>query len=78
MSDKAHFGLYGFVNKQKSYISSRENLKEIYEKPLPSPRVTVGYGIASPIGPYFFETATVTGESYRNIIQQYLLPIIVL
>ena len=44
ISDKAHFHLGGFVNKQNCRILSSENEKMIFEKPLQPQRVTVWCG----------------------------------
>ena len=57
MSDKAHFYLRGYVNKQNYRIWGQKNPKMIIEKPLYPQRVTVwcGFWAGGIIGPYFFE-----------------------
>ncbi|KAI5695648.1 hypothetical protein M8J75_001353 [Diaphorina citri] len=56
-SDEAHFHLNGFVNRQNFRYWGAENPRELHEKPLHSPRVTVwcAVGKNTVIGPYFFE-----------------------
>ena len=80
-SDEAHFHLSGCVNRHNSRIWSHENPHQIQEKPLHSPRVTVWCGISAGfvLGPYFFEnddgtTSTVTGEKYRSMIRNFMIP----
>jgi len=71
MTNKAHFHLSGFVNKQNFCYWSSTNTTELHDKPLHSSKVTVWCAI-SPfgiIGPYFFEderekAVTVTGPHY--------------
>ena len=81
MSDEAHFHLDGYVNKQNYRFWNTENPRNIHEKPLHAQKVTVWCGIMNSriIGPYFFEddngvTTTVSGENYRKMLQEYLLP----
>ena len=79
-SDEAHFHLTGHVNRHNSRIWSDENPREIQERPLHCPRVTVWCGISASrvYGPYFLEndnvTVTVTGERYRSMIREFLIP----
>ena len=79
-SDEAHFHLTGHVNNHNSRIWSAENPREIQERPLHSLHVTVWCGISASrvYGPYFFEndnaTVTVTGERYRLMIREFLIP----
>ena len=80
-SDEAHFHLSGYVNRHNSRIWSSENPEQTQERPLHSPRVTVWCGLnaVSVLGPYFFEnddgtTSTVTGEKYRVMIREFLIP----
>ena len=42
MSDEAHFHLNGTVNKQNSRYWASENPRELHQRPLHSPKVTVG------------------------------------
>jgi hypothetical protein len=55
MSNKAHFYLSGFVNKQNFPYWSATNPIELHERPLHSSKVTVWCTISSfgIIGPYF-------------------------
>ena len=57
MSDKAHFHLGGYVDKQNCRIWISENSKMIIEKPLYPQRLTVWCGswVGGIIGPNFFE-----------------------
>lgn len=82
-SDEAHFHLNGYVNKQNCRIWASENPRVIVEKPLHPTRVTVWCGLwaGGVIGPYFFENdrgeaVTVNGICYRNMITEFLWPII--
>jgi hypothetical protein len=69
-SDEAHFHLSGDVNKQNFRYCAERNPRELQERPLHFPRVTVwcavdDFGV---ICPYFFEesgaTVTVTSDRY--------------
>ena len=79
MSDKAHFHLGGYVNKENCRIQGSENSKMIIEKPLDPERVTVwcGFWTGGIIGPYFFlneagEAVSVNGLRYRTMINEFL------
>lgn len=81
MSDEAHFDMNGFVNKQNCRIWALENPRVIHQRPLHPRRVTVWCGVwyRGVIGPYFFEdnagnSLTVTGERYREMLQNFLAP----
>ena len=56
-SDEAHFHLLGMVNKQNFRCWSQNNLCELHQRPLHSPKVTVWCAMGSfgVWGPYFFE-----------------------
>lgn len=80
MSDEAHFHLNGAVNRQNCRYWAGENPREMHEKPLHSPKVTVWcamtkFGI---IGPYFFEengvTVTVTSDRYIHMVNNFFIP----
>ena len=79
-SDKAHFHLSGFVNKQNFRYWSESNPRELHERPLHSERVTVWCEVANfgVWGPYFFEeeekTASVTSALYVKMLQNFLMP----
>jgi hypothetical protein len=57
ISDEAHFHLDGSVNKQNCRYWVAENPRQLHQRPLHSPKVTVWCGIAKfgIVGPYFFE-----------------------
>lgn len=81
MSDEAHFHLNGYVNKQNLRFWATENPRVMHEEPLHPLKATVWCGVYARgvIGPYFFEdaignTVTVTGERYRAVINDFLLP----
>ena len=70
----------GFVNKQNFRYWGLENPREIHERPLHCPRVTVWCAIGenTVIGPYFFEengvTVTVNSERYLAMLNNFFLP----
>ena len=77
MSDKAHFHLGVYVNRQNCRILGSENPKTIIEKPLYPQRVTVwcGFWTEGIIGAYFFENeagaaVSVNGMCYRTMINR--------
>jgi hypothetical protein len=41
MSDKEHFNISGFINKQNTWYGTPVNRRERQEEPLHSPKVTV-------------------------------------
>lgn len=57
MSDEAHFYLNDMANEQNCSYWALENLRELYERSLHSPKVIVwcAIGKAIIIGSYFFE-----------------------
>jgi hypothetical protein len=75
ITDKAHFHLSGYVNKQNYRYWAAENPQELNQRPLHSNKLTVWCGIASfgVLGPYFFEenegaALTVTSECYIRML----------
>jgi len=81
MSDEAHFHLNGMVNQQNCRYWALENPRELHERPLHSPKVTVwcAVGKAAVIGPYFFEdnngnAVTVNSERYTEMINNFFVP----
>lgn len=74
-SDEAHFHLCGSVNKQNMRYWAETNPRELHERPLHSPKVTVWCAISSAgiIGPWFFEenevAVTVNSNRYVNMLQ---------
>lgn len=78
MSDEAHFHLNGSVNKQNFRYWSSQNPRNIHEKPLHSPKVTVWCALSRfcIIGPYFFEengvTVTVNSQRYVHMLNTFL------
>jgi len=79
-SDEAHFHLSGAVNKQNFRYWAERNPRELQERPLHSPRVTVWCAVVDfgLIGPYFFEedgaTVTVTSDRYVEMLETFLRP----
>jgi hypothetical protein len=74
MSDKAHFRLSGYVNKQNFHFWAPNNPHELHQRPLHSARVTVYYAVSfhGIIGSYFFEnvedhTGTVNTEQLTSL-----------
>lgn len=79
-SDEAHFHLSGSVNKHNFRYWATENPRELHQRPLHSPKVTVWCAVSSIgiIGPYFFEsggsTVTVNSVRYCEMLENFLLP----
>lgn len=76
-SDEAHFHLCGSVNKQNMRYWADTNPRELHQRPLHSPKVTVWCAISSAgiIGPWFFEenevAVTVNSDRYVNMLQEF-------
>ena len=79
MSDEVDFHLNGTVNKQNFQSWATENPREIHQRPLHSPKVTVwcGVGKCGIFGPFFFEegeeTATVTSDRHIRMFENCFL-----
>lgn len=75
-SDEAHFWLHGYANKQNCRIWSSENPREFDVTTLHPKRVTVWAALCvqAIIGPVFIES-NVTGESYREMLEGEVLPV---
>jgi len=79
-SDEAHFHLSGAINKQTFRYWAERNSRELQERPLHSPCVTVWCAVADfgVTGPYFFEeggaTVTVTSDRYVEMLETFLCP----
>lgn len=79
-SDEAHFHLSGAVNKQHFRYWCDRNPRQIHERPLHSPKVTVWWAISKfgVIGPYFFEedgrTVTVNAQRYLFMLERFFEP----
>lgn len=77
MSDQAHFHLNGVVNKQNCRFWASENPREMHQRPLHSPKVTVlcGIGKCRIFGPFFFKedgsTVTVNSARYVNMFENF-------
>ena len=75
-SDEAHFHSSGTVNKQNFRYWSQNNPRELHQRPLHSPKVTVWCAMGSfgVWGPYFFEeggaTVTVTSDRYCEMLEE--------
>ena len=79
MSDESHFHLNGTVNKQNFQYWASENPRELHQRPLHNPKVTVwcGLGKCGIFGPFFFEgeeTTTVTSDRYIRMFENCFLP----
>ena len=80
INNEAHFHLNGTVNRQNLQYWASENPREIHQRPLRSPKVTVwcGLGKCGIFGPFFFEegkeTATVTSDRYIRMFENCFLP----
>jgi len=81
MTDKAHFHLSGYVNKQNYHYWAPENPQELHQRPLHSEHLTVWCGITlfGVLGPYFFEdnkgaAVTVTSEHYVAMLCNFYEP----
>ena len=79
-SDEAHFHLCESVNKQNMRYWADTNPRELHQRPLHSPKVTVWCAISSAgiIGPWFFEenevAVTVNSDRYLNMLQEFFFP----
>ncbi|GFV40259.1 uncharacterized protein TNCV_1444121 [Trichonephila clavipes] len=80
-SDKAHFWLNGYVNKQNCRIWSEANPQVCVETPLHPEKLTVWCALwaGGIIGPYFFKNdeghnVTVNGDRYRAMITNFFIP----
>ena len=78
MSDEAHFHLNGMVIQHNCRYWAYENPKQLYERPLHSPKVTVWCAMdkTGVIDPYFFEddnAVTVNSECYTEMINNFFL-----
>ncbi|GFX38533.1 hypothetical protein TNCV_3206011 [Trichonephila clavipes] len=80
-SDKAHFWLNGYVNKQNCRIWSEANPQVYVETPLHPEKLTVWCALwaGGIIGPYFFKNdeghnVTVNGDRYRAMITNFFIP----
>jgi hypothetical protein len=80
ISDEANFHLSRAVNKQNFRYWAERNPRELQERSLHSPRVTVWCAVADfgVIGLYFFEegstTVTVTADRYVEMLETFLHP----
>lgn len=79
-SDEAHFHLSGCVNKQNMRYWAETNPRQLHQRPLHSPKVTVWCAISSVgiIGPWFFEederVVTVNSDRYVNMLEEFFVP----
>ena len=74
-SDEAIFKLNGHLNRHNCVYWNATNLHHMIEKNVNLPGLTVWCGISSVgiIGPYFFD-GCVTGKSYFEMLQHFLIP----
>ena len=79
-SDEAHFHLSGTANKQSFRYWAENNPRDLHQRPLHSPRVTVRCAVSplGAVGPYCFEeggeTVTVTSNRYCVMLENFLRP----
>ena len=80
MSDEVHFHLNGTLIKQNFQYWASENPRELHQRPLYSPKVTVWCGLekCGIFGLFFFEegkeTTTVTSDRYIRMFENCFLP----
>ena len=74
-SDEATFHINGKVNKHNTRIWGTENPQELREHQRDSPKVTVFCAMSKKAvcGPLFFERATVNGETYVHMLENWLM-----
>lgn len=75
-SDEATFHINGKVNRHNCRIWGTENPRETIQHERDSPKVNVFCAISTNkvFGPFFFEGATVTGQTYLKMLQNWLFP----
>lgn len=79
-SDEAHFHLSGNVNKQNYRYWAENNPRELHQRPLHAPKVTVWCAVSKfgVIGPYFFEedgrSVTINSERYLAMLEDFFEP----
>jgi len=79
-SDEAHFHLSGTVSKQNFRYWAENNPRDLHQRPLHSPRVTISCAVSrlGVVGPYFFEesgeTMNVTSNRYFEMLENFLRP----
>ena len=79
-SDEVHFHLFGTVNKQNFRYWAENNPRDLNQRPLHSPRITVWCAVSrlGVVGPYFFEeggeNVTVTSNRYCEMLENFLRP----
>lgn len=75
MSDEATFHVSGNVNKHNCVIWGTYNPHDRREHTRSSPKVNVWCGISKfgVLGPYFFNAQTVTGDSYLDMLQNFVV-----
>ena len=71
-SDEATFHVNGEANKHNTLIWGTENPHEILEHQRDSPKVTVFCAMSKKAvyGPFFFEGATINGETYLDMLEK--------
>jgi hypothetical protein len=81
MTDKAHFHLFGYVDKKNYRYWATENPQELHQHPPHSDKLAVWHGITSfwVLGPYFFEdnegaVLIVTSQRYVEMLHNFCEP----
>jgi hypothetical protein len=75
-SDEATFHLNGLVNKHNVRYWSEENPHATIETVMQSPKLNVWCSMSEDklIGPFFFDGATVNGQKYLTMLQEFFIP----
>lgn len=79
-SDEAHFHVSGSVNKQNFCYWAEDNPRELHQRPLHFPKVTVWCAVSKfgVIGPYFFEddgsSVAVNSQRYLAMLEDFFEP----
>ena len=74
-SDESYFSISGRVNRHNSIVWGSEKPREVIETDIHAPKVCVWFGYSAQyrLTPFFFPS-TVTGENYRNMLRDHVIP----
>ena len=77
-SDEATFTLHGSINRHNCRIWGSQPPEKYQTRVHSSPKVNVWIGITSTkvYGPYFFESNTVTGFGYKEMLENWFVPLL--
>nr|XP_005998403.1 PREDICTED: uncharacterized protein LOC102358965 [Latimeria chalumnae]XP_005998404.1 PREDICTED: uncharacterized protein LOC102358965 [Latimeria chalumnae] len=75
-SDETTFHISGKVNRHNCRIWGTEKPQEVWQHERDSPKINVWCALRKSriIGPFFFEEATVNGEHYLAMLQNFFIP----